>query len=115
MKNSIGFNDKGFKTLSIAALAGCAILGAPAIADDTTAVKYTLNDGTEKTVSLQTTYGTGDSSVTKDIVVLGQQVTYTQKYDSAISNYINKSVSKSATDGDDLKPCPVSVWTGFNF
>ena len=59
-------SKKAFKTLSVAALAGVASLGAtnPAQAEDTTTITTTLIDGTEHSLELQTTYGDGNTSVT---------------------------------------------------
>ena len=78
------FKNRGvtLKALSVAALAGCALVAPAAQADtfvngDTTTVTTTLSDGTEKSIELQTTYGEGNSSVTADLTILGQEVPYT--------------------------------------
>ncbi|MGN0031270.1 MAG: hypothetical protein ACI37Q_04875, partial [Candidatus Gastranaerophilaceae bacterium] len=86
------------KALSVAALAGCAILGAPSAhavdvvvdtTDGATTITTTLDDGTEKSIELQTTYGEGNSSVTADFTILGQEVPYTYKFDNVYGDTAN--------------------------
>ncbi|MBQ8669352.1 hypothetical protein IJ472_06200, partial [bacterium] len=73
-----------FKTLSVAALTGVASLGLVngASAADTTTITTPLPEGIEKTIELQTTYGEGNTSVTQDFTILGQEIPYTYKFDN---------------------------------
>ena len=89
------------KSLSVAVLVGIASLGAtnPAQAEDTTTITTTLIDGTEHSLELQTTYGDGNTSVTTNYTVLGQEVPYTYKFDNLYGDTENgnTSVDKSVT------------------
>ena len=70
-----------YRVLSIAALVGLASMGV-AQAQDTTTVTTTLPSGTEHSLELQTTYGEGNTSVTTNYTVLGQEIPYTYKFDN---------------------------------
>ena len=79
-------NRFSLKVLSVAALTGLAVFGVGANsavqAEDTTTITTTLPNGTEQTLELQTTYGVGDASVSRNYTVLGQEVPYTYKFDN---------------------------------
>ena len=85
-------SKKAFKTLSVTALVGIASMGV-AQAQDTTTITTTLIDGTEHSLELQTTYGEGNTSVTTNYTVLGQEVPYTYKFDNLYGDTENWDTS----------------------
>ncbi len=89
-----------FRVLSVAALAGVTTLGIAngVQAAETTTIAAPLPDGTEKSITFQTTFGQGDASVTQNFTVLGQDVSYTYKFDNLYGDENgDTSITKEAT------------------